>query len=108
MAEFASCRQVILLCDSWYPKKPVTVPAAEFPNLEMARCARTDTVPFDLPGERTGKPGRPRTHGDRLKLTAVPLTKPKEAPYFMGCRKVITNLWKGRRKFAISWGRKSA
>ncbi|MDE7354354.1 MAG: hypothetical protein K2O06_15085 [Acetatifactor sp.] len=24
MAGLASCRQVILLCDSWYPKKPVT------------------------------------------------------------------------------------
>ncbi len=100
MAEFVSCRQVILLCDSWYPKKPVTGLVAEFPNLEMVCCARTDTVLFDLPGERTGKPGRPRTHGDRLKLTAIPLTKPKEAPYFMGCRKVITNLWKGHIVYA--------
>ena len=30
MAELSSCGQVILLCDSWYPKKPVTGLVAEF------------------------------------------------------------------------------
>ncbi len=100
MAQLSSCGQVILLCDSWYPKKPVTGLMAEFKNLEMICCARSDTVLYDLPGERTGKRGRPRTHGRRLELTSVALDKPEGASYYMGCRKVITNLWKGRIVYA--------
>ena len=100
MAELACCGQVILLCDSWYPKKPVTGLVTEFENLEMICCARSDTVLYDLPGERTGKRGRPRTHGGRLELSAIVLDKPEGAPYYMGCRKVITNLWKGRTVYA--------
>ena len=100
MAELSSCRQVILLCDSWYPKKPVTGLVEEFENLEMICCARSDTVLYDLPGERTGKRGRPRIHGERLELSCIILNKPKDAPYYMGCRKVITNLWKGRTVYA--------
>lgn len=96
MAELTLCRQVILLCDSWYPKKPVTGLVLEFHNLEMICCARLDTVLYDLPGERTGKRGRPRIHGGRLKLSDIALSKPEGAAYYMGCRKVITNLWKGR------------
>lgn len=100
MAELSSCGQVILLCDSWYPKKPVTGLVTEFENLEMICCARSDTVLYDLPGERTGRRGRPRTRGERLKLSAIVLDKPEGAPYYMGCREVITNLWKGRTVYA--------
>lgn len=101
MPELSSCVQVILLCDSWYPKKPVTGLITEFKNLEMICCARSDTVLYDLPGERTGKRGRPRIHGDRLELSDIPLKKPEDAPYYMGSRKVITNLWKGRIVYAF-------
>jgi len=100
MAELAPCGQVILLCDSWYPKKPVTGLVGEFQNLEMICCARSDTVLYDLPGEKTGKRGRPRTHGGRLELSAISLDRPEGAPYYMGCREVITNLWKGRIVYA--------
>ena len=100
MPELASCRQVILLCDSWYPKKPVTGLVEEFKNLEMICCARSDTVLYGLPGERTGKPGRPRIHGERLELSSIVLEKPEGAPYYMGCCKVTTNLWKGRAVYA--------
>lgn len=100
MVELASCGQVILLCDSWYPKKPVTGLVEEFKNLEMICCARSDTVLYNLPGERTGKRGRPRIRGGRLQLSAIVLDKPEGAPYYMGCRKVITNLWKGRTVYA--------
>lgn len=100
MAEFSSCKQVILLCDSWYPKKPLTGLVSEFENLEMICCVRTDTVLYDLPGEKTGKRGRPRIQGERLELSAIVLDKPEGAPYYMGCRKVITNLWKGRTVYA--------
>lgn len=100
MPELSSCGQVILLCDSWYPKKPVTGLVNDFQNLEMICCARLDTVLYDLPGERTGKRGRPRIHGDRLKLSDIELKKPEGASYFMGCRKVVTNLWKGCTVYA--------
>lgn len=100
MAELAPCGQVILLCDSGYPKKPVTGLVAEFKNLEMICCARSDTVLYDLPGERTGRRGRPSIHGGRLELSSIALDKPEGAPYYMGCRKVITNLWKGRTVYA--------
>ncbi len=101
MAALAPCRQVILLCDSWYPKKPVTGLVEEFDNLEMICCARSDTVLYDLPSERTGKRGRPRTHGERLDLSDFDLEKPEGASYYMGCRKVITNLWKRRVVYAF-------
>jgi len=83
MAAPAPCRQVILLCDSWYPKKPVTGLVEEFDNLEMVCCARSDTVLYDLPGERTGKRGRPRTHGGRLELTDIDLKKPGSFRLFL-------------------------
>ena len=66
----------------------------------MICCARSDTVLYDLPGERTGKRGRPRTRGGRLGLTEIALDKPEGASYYMGCRKVITNLWKKRTVYA--------
>lgn len=100
MAALGPCSQVILLCDSWYPKKPVTGLVEEFKNLEMVCCARSDTVLYDLPGERTGRRGRPRIHGERLELSSIVLDKPEGAPYYMGCRKVITNLWKGHPVYA--------
>lgn len=94
MTELTRCRQIILLCNSWYPKKPVTGLVEEFENLEMLCAAWSDMVPYDLPGERTGKRGRPRIRGERLSLSDIPLKKPEDADYFMGCRKNITNLWK--------------
>ena len=100
MTELTRCKQVILLCDSWYPKKPVTGLVEEFKNLEMICATRSDTVLYDLPGERTGKRGRPRIHGERLSLSDIPQKKPEDADYFMGCRKVVTNLWKGRIVYA--------
>ena len=45
MAKLASCGQVILLCDSWYTKKPVTGLVAEFGNLEMICSARLAPSP---------------------------------------------------------------
>lgn len=101
MPELSSCGQVILLCDSWYPKKPVTGLVEEFKNLGMICCARSDTVLYDLPGERTGRRGRPHIHGEKLKLSDIVLKKPDGAPYYMGCRSVAINLWKGRCVYAF-------
>ena len=58
MPALDSCKQVILLCDSWYPKKTVTGLADEFVNLEMICNVRIDAVLYALAGERTGKCGR--------------------------------------------------
>ena len=77
----------------------VTGLVEEFENLEMICCARSDTVLYDLPCERTGRRGRPRVHGERLELSSIVMDT-EGAPYHMGCRKVITNLWKGRTVYA--------
>ena len=92
--------QVILLCDSWYPQKPVTGLVKEFKNLEMVCCARSDTVLYDLSGERTGRRECPRIHGEGLELSSIVLDKPEGVSYYMGCCKVITNLWKGHPAYA--------
>lgn len=42
-------RQVILLCDSWYPKEEVADLVNQFESLELICNARADTVLFDLP-----------------------------------------------------------
>ncbi|MDE7351998.1 MAG: hypothetical protein K2O06_02960 [Acetatifactor sp.] len=48
----------------------------------------------------TGRRGRPRVHGERLELSSIVLNKPEGASYHMGCRKVTTNLRKGRTVYA--------
>ncbi len=61
-------RQVILLCDSWYPKAEAAALVEQFENLEMVCNARVYTVLYGLPPARTGKKGRPRKRGDRISL----------------------------------------
>ena len=62
-----SNRQVILLCDSWYPKAEVVALVEQFDNLEMVCNARVDTVLYGLPAAKTGKKGRPRKRGSRIR-----------------------------------------
>lgn len=100
MPVLASCKQVILLCDSWYPKKPIPGLVNEFANLEMICSVRIDTVLYDLPGEPTGRQGRPRIHGERISLESIPLEKQEGSDYYTGCREVTTNLWKGKHVYA--------
>lgn len=49
MPALASCKQVILLCDSWYPKKPIPGLVNEFLNLEIICNVRVDTVFMTFP-----------------------------------------------------------
>ena len=51
---------------------------SEFKNLEIICCSRLDTVLYNLPDKRTGRRGRPRIYEDCLKLSAIPLDKPKK------------------------------
>lgn len=69
--------QILLLCDSWYPKAEVADLVNQFENLDLICNVRVDTVLFDLPPTRTRKHGRPKKHGDRLDLDQIPLSKPK-------------------------------
>ena len=101
MPAFDASKQVILLCDSWYPKGEIPGLTQEFPNLEIICNARIDTALYDLPPARTGKRGRPRKRGERLGLDSISMARPEGADYFMGKRQVITNLWKDQPVYAF-------
>ena len=58
-----SKHQVILLCDSWYPKAEVVALVEQFDDLEMVCNARVDTALYGLPPAKTGKKSRPRKRG---------------------------------------------
>lgn len=94
-------RQVILLCDSWYPKAEVAALVEQFENLEMVCNARVDTVLYGLPPAKTGKRGRPRKRGDRIALEETALSEPESGSWLIGTMPVITNLWKGRVVYAL-------
>ena len=93
-------RQVILLCDSWYPKAEVTVLVEQFENLEMVCNARDDTALYGLTPAKTGKKGRLRKRGDRIALDEIILSKLETGDWMIGMVPVITNLWKDKVVYA--------
>lgn len=94
MPEFAEEKNVILMFDSWYAKKDLICVSDEFSNLDIICGARTDSVLYDLPPEPAGKPGRPRKRGDRLSLAEdFQLSEKKIDGYYIGVRRVLTNLF---------------
>ena len=68
MPEFSQKNQVIVMCDSWYTKKPFTGLVDEYKNLRLIGNARSDSILYDLPPASTGKRGRPATHGKHLSI----------------------------------------
>ena len=100
-------RQVLLLCDSWYPKAEVTALVKQFDNLEMVCNVRADTVLYGLPPAKTGKKGRPRKRGDRISLDEIVLSEPKSGDWLIGMMPVITNLWKEKVVYALVTAPKS-
>ena len=94
-------RQVILLCDSWYPKAEVAALVEQFDNLEMVCNARVDTVLYGLPPAKTGKKGRPRKRGSRIQLNEIALSEPKSGDWLIGMMPVMTNLWKDKVVYAL-------
>ena len=92
-----SKHQVILLCDSWYPKAEVVALVEQFDNLEMVCNARVDTALYGLPPAKTGKKGRTRKRGNRIQLDEIVLGDPISGDWLIGMMPVITNLWKGKR-----------
>ena len=94
-------RQVILLCDSWYPKAEVTALVEQFENLEMVCNARVDTALYGLPPAKTGKKGRLRKRENRIALDDIVLGEPKSGDWLIGMMPVITNLWKDKVVYAM-------
>ena len=94
-------RQVILLCDSWYPKAEVAALVEQFENLEMVCNVRVDTALYGLPPAKTGKKGRPRKRGSRIHLEDMVLSGPESGDWMIGMMPVITNLWKDRIVYAL-------
>ena len=85
--------QVIVLCDSWYTKKPFLSPIRKFENINVIGAVRKDTAIYDLKPKRTGKRGRPRIKGDRLNYRKFTYSQDSEdSDYFIANVKVITNL----------------
>ena len=68
MPSFASQKNVIILCDSWYAKKNLACIVDEYPNLDLICNARADSVIYDLAPQPTGRRGRPAKHGERLSI----------------------------------------
>ena len=94
-------RQVILLCDSWYPKAEVVSLVEPFENLEMVANVRVDTALYELPPAPTGKRGRPKKRGRRIQLEEIVLNTPESGDWQIGMMPVITNLWKGKIVYAL-------
>lgn len=95
MAELGKKRQVILCCDSWYPKAPVTDLVDEFSNLTLICNARIDTALYHLPEPKKGR-GRPRVYGRKFVIDEVPLQDIQGTDYQVGTLPVKTKLF-GRR-----------
>ncbi len=97
MPELRTKKNVIILCDSWYVKKPLVSIIDEYENLDMIGNARSDSVIYDLPPQRTGEKGRPTSHGKRLSIhDDFTLSDEKIGDYYMAARRVLTNIF-GRR-----------
>jgi hypothetical protein len=58
--------QIIVVCDSWYTKKPLINSIKKHKNFEIIGALRSDTTIYSLEAIPTGKRGRPRTKGERL------------------------------------------
>lgn len=98
MPSFASQKNVIILCDSWYAKKNLACIVDEYPNRDLICNARADSVIYDLAPQPTGRRGRPAKHGERLSIKEdFTLSAEKIGDYYMGVRRVLTNIF-GQRE----------
>ena len=101
MPVFSSKKNVIILCDSWYAKKDLVSIVDEYPNLDVICNARYDSVIYDLAPQPTGKRGRPAKHGKRLSPeTDFSLSDEKIGDYYIGVRRVLTNIFGCREVLA--------
>ena len=94
-------RQVILCCDSWYPKGCVKNLVDEYANLTIICNVRADTAIYALPPEKTGKKGRPRVRGQRLSIACFVLAEIPGTDLCAGFQPVKTKLFGSRTVYAI-------
>lgn len=98
MPAFSEKKNVIILCDSWYVKKNLVSIVDEYENLDIIGNARSDSVIYDLPPQRTGKRGRPASHGKKLSIhDDFTLSEEKIGDCYIAVRHVLTNIF-GKRK----------
>ena len=101
MPEFSSQKNVIILCDSWYTKQNLVSIVEEYPNLNLIGNARADSVIYDLAPAPTGRKGRHAKHGKRLSADDdFTLSDEKINGYYIGVRRVLTNLFGSREVLA--------
>lgn len=102
MPEFKTMKNVIILCDSWYVKKNLVSIVDEYENLDLIGNARSDSVIYDLPPQRTGKRGRPASHGKKLSIQEdFNLSDEKIGDYYTAVRRVLTNIFGKRTVMAF-------
>ncbi len=82
--------QVIVLCDSWFTKKPLLEVLYNYDNLKIIGALRSDTALFGLKPDPTGKRGRPRVKGERLDYRDFDFKKVDD--FFVATIKCLTNL----------------
>ena len=101
MPVFRDKRNIIILCDSWYAKQNLIRVTEEYANLDIICNARYDSVLYDLAPVPTKKRGRPAKHGARLSIEDdFTLSEEKIGDYFIGVRRVLTNLFGSREVLA--------
>ena len=101
MPELAEKKNVILLCGSWYTKGDLVSVVDEYQNLGLIGNARYDSVPYGLAPQPTGKRGRPAKHGRRLWVERdFTLSGEKICGYYIGTRRVLTNIFGTREALA--------
>ena len=108
MPEFSQKKNVIILCDSWYTKQNLISIVDEYPNLDLIGSARIDSVMYDPAPAQTGRRGRPAKHGQRLSIDEdFALSDEKIGDYYMGVRRVLTNLFGAKEVLAyVTWQHK--
>lgn len=86
-------RQLILLCDSWYPKGEVAG-LARLQNLDIICNARSDSAMFEMPipKEKPG-PGRPQKYGKQVKADHFELVPVSGTDYHVGIRTVQARIF---------------
>ena len=87
-------RQLILLCDSWYPKGKIAG-LKNLQNIDIICNVRHDSVMIELtpPKKEKGAVGRHRTKGDRVRLDDFELVPVPETIYFVGVRMVKAKIF---------------